>query len=970
MTTMKDICYSLCVLFGAFILVLGGCAVRPSVESVDVAGNRSKADCVYEDRLFDSDWRFLRGDMPGAENPAFDDTSWRRLDLPHDWSIEDLLPKENDVPELEAVTGQWRFHPGDNAGWKAREMDDSTWQQVTLPDTWENHSDYTNENVYGWFRREIKIPDQCKGTGFDLLLGRIDDVDEVWLNGERIGGTGSFPPNDSPAWNVERRYRIPASLVRGDGMDILAVRVFDGQGEGGIYQAGVKSVRVGPFDPAESQNKHFTGNTVGGIGWYRKHFTLDEANKQVTVRFDGVYMNAEVWLNGHRLGEHPHGYTGFAFDLTPHLNPPGQENVLAVRVRNEGRNSRWYSGSGIYRHVWLAVNEPIHVPTWGVFVTTPEVSKDTATVKIVGEVHNATDSPAQALVRIQVLNNSDQVMDTAEGKLQLPAGETRSITQGLEVRSPKLWSPDSPNLYTAKVEVVIAGEMCDVVSTPFGIRSIEMDAVNGFRINGQPLLLKGGCIHHDNGPLGAAAIDRAEYRRVELLKANGFNAVRSSHNPPSSVFLDACDRLGMLVIDEAFDQWNQSKENNQQDYHRFFDEWAEHDIASMVRRDRNHPSVIMWSVGNEIPEQFRAEATQKRLRDAVLSHDNTRPITQAICNYSNEQTDPGFKYLDVGGYNYLPGDYEPDHARHPDRVMYGSESFPKDALEYWSLAEKHPYVIGDFVWTAMDYLGESGLAHSILSNEKDSFFMSWPWFNAWCGDLDLCGFKKPQSFYRDIVWRRSPIEMFVHTPIPEGLTEVLSWWAWPDESQSWNWTGHEGTPLQVSVYARCDTVRLELNGKVIGEKGVSEATKLTAKFDVPYAPGQLIAYGLNDGQVVARKTLKTSGAPKKLRLAADRATINADRNDLAYVTVEVVDADGQRVPNAEIPVHFSVTGVGQLAAQASGVPNEPASFQVPVRKTFQGRCLAILRPAGGNGDIILQAEADGLKPATLTVQVR
>lgn len=929
------------------------------------------------DQSFDSDWRFLRADAPGAENPAFDDSNWRKLDVPHDWSIEDLPPQTDAVPELPAVAGEWRFKPGDNPGWKARELDDRNWQKVTLPDIWEHHSRYTNDNVYGWFRRRIDIPANCKDRDFDLLLGRIDDVDEAWLNGERIGGTGSFPPNHRWADEIERRYRVPASLVRGDGSDILAVRVFDGASNGGIYAEGTKLVRIGPFDPGESEGGDKTGYVVGGIGWYRKHFTVNETDKRVAVRFDGVYMNADVWINGHLLGNHPYGYTSFEFVLTPYLKPPGQENVLAVRVRNEGKNSRWYSGSGIYRHTWLTITGPIHVPTWGLFVTTPEVSKEKALVKIATEVCNASNSETDVLVRARALNATGEVINTAEGNLHLLSNETRSIEQSIEVRSPKLWSPDSPNLYSAEVEVVVSGKTADVVSTHFGIRKIEVDVERGFRLNGEMLKLRGGCIHHDNGPLGAAAIDRAEERRVELMKANGFNAIRSAHNPPSPALLDVCDRLGILVIDEAFDQWNERKLDNEQDYHLYFKDWYARDIASMVRRDRNHPSVIMWSIGNEIPERFRAEATAKSLREAVLSHDSTRPITAGICadwgdgirNW-DKLSDPAFSHLDVAGYNYLPDKYESDHARHPQRVMFGSESYPKDFFDYWSLVEKHPYVIGDFVWTAMDYFGESGIGHSVLSNEKDSLFMSWPWFNAWCGDLDVCGFKKPQSLYRDVVWRRSQIEMAVHAPIPPGLAEHVSRWGWPNESQSWNWRGHENKPLQVSTYSRCEKVRLELNGKVIGEKPTSATTKLTAKFEVPYAPGELRALGLNNGKVVAQTTLKTSGAPKKLKLTADRMSIRADRNDLSFVTVEVVDANGQRVPDAEVPVRFSVSGVGELAAQASGTPNDPASFKAPLRKTFQGRCLVVLRPTGGFGDITLRAEAEGLETELSTIQTR
>jgi beta-galactosidase len=805
-----------------------------------ILGGISAFASSQRDRSFDSDWRFWRADAPGAEVPEFNDSTWRKLDVPHDWSIEDL-------PVADAAT-------------------------------------------------------------------------------------------DASATN-----------------------------------------RVGPFDRSQSKGAAATGFVVGGTGWYRKHFTQSptDAGKLVAVRFDGVYMNADFWINGHLLGNHPYGYTSFEFDLTPYLKPANKENVLAVRVRNDGKNSRWYSGSGIYRHTWLTVTAPISVPTWGVFVTTPEVSKDKAVVKITSEVRNATQAQADVVVRARVLDAKGKTVKTTESTLHLPANETRQAEQTLEVSSPKLWSLDAPELYSAEVEIVAARKTVDAVSTPFGIRKIEIDAEHGFRLNGEMLKLKGGCVHHDNGPLGSAAIDRAEEWRVELLKANGYNAIRTSHNPPSPAFLEACDRLGVLVVDEAFDCWDRAK--NPQDYHLSFKEWSDRDIASMVRRDRNHPSVVIWSIGNEIPEQFSTNAVpiQKRLRDAVLAHDSTRPVTQAICNDWGQVTrnwdtlsDPAFTYLDVGGYNYLPNKYESDHARHPERVIMGTESYPKDFFDYWALVEKHPYVIGDFTWTAMDYLGESGIGHSVTGSGRDPFFMPWPWFNAWCGDIDICGFKKPQSFYRDVVWRRSQLEMAVHAPIPEGQRERVSGWGWPDESQSWNWPGQEGKPTQVAVYSRCDSVRLELNGKVVAEKPVSTATKLTAKFDVPFTPGELKAVGLIQGKAVAEKILRTSGAPRKLKLIVDREKIRADRNDLSYVTVEVVDADGKRVPNAEVPVRFSVTGAGELAAQGSSSPNTPASFRAPLRKTFEGRCLAILRPSGRPGRIQLRAEADGLESSQITVTTR
>ncbi len=915
-------------------------------------------------RDFNADWQFHRGDVPGAEEVGFDDSEWRTLDVPHDWSIEDLPAKE-DGHELDAVTGEWRFRAGDEAAWKAADLDDSDWRAVTLPSIWEDHGQSKEDNVYGWFRRRIELPEELRGKDFVLLLGKIDDVDETFVNGQRVGGTGSFPPNYRWADEEQRRYPVPASLVE-DGAITIAVRVFDGANNGGIHAAGTKSERVGPFDPDEASNRHFTAFTIGGIGWYRKSFPRPEAGKRVSVVFDGVYMNAEVWLNGHRLGEHPHGYTGFEFELTPHLRPG--ENVLAVKVRNEGRNSRWYSGSGIYREVTLQVTDPLHVPTWGLFVTTPEVSEERATVKVSTEVENERDEEVTAGLRVTVFDDAGKARASSKGTLTIPAGETRIDEQTLVIERPRLWSVDAPVLHRIEVEIVVGGEVVDIATASFGIRSLEADAKRGFRLNGEPLLLKGGCIHHDNGPLGAAAIERAEERKIELLKANGYNAIRSAHNPPSTALLDACDRLGMLVINEAFDQWREVKENNHQGYQRFFDEWWRTDVAAMVRRDRNHPSVIMWSIGNEIPEQYRDKQTGKALREEVLRHDTTRFVTQGLCNYANENTGSGFEPLDIGGYNYLPGDYAKDHERFPERIMYGSESFPKDTLEYWRHVEEKPYVIGDFVWTAMDYLGEAGLAHSVRNDQPNPFFMSWPWVNAWCGDLDLCGFKKPQSFYRDIVWDEREVAMFVREPMPPGMHEVLSWWGWPKENESWR--GREGEKRLVAVYAGGDAVRLELNGEVVGEKPVSDATKLTAIFELPYAPGELKAIALEKGKVIGETTLSTVGEPAAIRLTADRGTIRADRGDLAYVTVEVVDAEGRRVPDAKLPLRLEVTGAGELAGHASAVPNEPASFQGPLRESYEGRCLVVLRPRGEAGTIRLKVTGDGLESGMLKVETR
>jgi len=922
---------------------------------------------------FDSDWRFLRADAPGAEAPGFDDSAWRLLDVPHDWSIEDLPPQEEpSAPELLAVTGPWRFQKGDDAAWKTPDFDDSQWQSVTLPDTWERHSNYTDNNVYGWYRRHIDIPAECRGKDFDLLLGCIDDVDETFLNGQRIGGTGSFPPDYRSAWDAQRRYRVPASLVRGDGSDVLAVRIFDRAGEGGIYTTGAKSMRVGPFDSALSAGGAATGYVVGGTGWYRKHFTLSpsDSGKNVTICFDGVYMNADVWLNGHHVGNHPYGYTPFVFDLTPYLKPAGQENVLAVRVRNTGRNSRWYSGSGIYRHVWLAVADPVHIPFWGVHVVTTDISKTTATVSVSTTVENDRGADIAVRLRTRLVGPDGKTTQPQEREVRVPAGKQQEFTQAFSVNKPVFWSLDNPALYRAEVELVDNQSILDRSATTFGIRTLRFTVENGFELNGEVVQLKGGCMHHDNGPLGAATIDRAEERRVQLMKAYGFNAIRASHNPPSPAFLDACDRYGILVIDEAFDCWEEGK--NPDDYGKYFNDWWHRDLESMILRDRNHPCVIMWSIGNEVPQRAneRGYVIAKQLSDEVRRLDPTRPVTEAICAPWDGRpwsaTEKAFTFLDVGGYNYQWRQYVPDHDKFPTRIMVGTESFPREAFENWQAVLDHPWVIGDFVWTAWDYLGETGLGNAVLDNESSA--NHFPWFNAFCGDVDICGFKKPQLYYREVVWGKAKMNLAVHAPIPAGRRERVSAWGWPDERQSWTWPGSEGKSLDVTVYSSCPSVRLELDGKEIATQPMND--KMTARFKVTYQPGELRAIGLSDGKRVASASLRTAGEPKAIRLTADRSTIRADRNDLAYVTVEIVDQRGVVVPNAGVSVRFDVTGAGELAATGSGAPNDASSFRKPVRKTWRGRCLAILRPKGNASKITLKAEADGLKAATIVIQTR
>ena len=525
-------------------------------------------------------------------------------------------------------------------------------------------------------------------------------------------------------------------------------------------------------------------------------------------------------------------------------------------------------------------------------------------------------------------------------------------------------------MYEARTALAVGKRAADGLRTPFGIRTIAFDAAKGFRLNGRPLKMKGACMHHDNGPLGSAALDRAECRRVELMKASGYNAIRTAHNPPSQGFLDACDRLGMLVMDEAFDMWRVPK--NAQDYHLSFDLWWRRDVDSMVLRDRNHPSVVIWSIGNELPERGEAEGfrTAWMLADYVRGLDRTRPVTSAVCGWDPwTRTDGTFAALDVGGYNYQRHNYAPDHKRFGKRIMVAAESFPPEACEYWMGVLDNPHVIGDFVWTGFDYLGESGIGQATLDGEKDDY--SFPWHVAYCGDIDICGVKRPQSHYRDVLWGRGPkVHIAVHRPLPEGRTGRVSAWGWPDVQASWTWPGAEGRTMSVTVYSACEEIALTLNGRTIGTRPTSRDTRFVATFDVPYEPGELKAVGRTGGKIVERCVLRTAGPARRLRLTPDRRNILADRNDLSYVTCEVLDEAGRVVPNATDLLRFSVAGAGELAAQANGNPRDAVSYRAPRRNAHQGRCLLVVRPTGPAGEIQVRAEADGLEPATATLRVR
>ena len=591
---------------------------------------------------------------------------------------------------------------------------------------------------------------------------------------------------------------------------------------------------LGPFTKT-SAGRASTGFTEGGIGWYRKTFTLDNSyqGKLTYISFDGVYMDADVWINGHHLGNHPYGYTSFSYNLTDFLNPVGKPNLIVVRAKNIGKNSRWYAGSGIYRHVWLIPVSEVHTEIWGNFIRTPVISKNNALVNIETTIQNASAENAAIEVKVELVNPSGQIVATKKQPLNIGAGNNLISTQQLNISAPVLWTLENPRLYQAKIALILNGKIIDQTTTPFGIRRIQFDGKKGFLLNGASVKLKGGCVHHDLGPLGAASIDRAEQRKVELLKKVGYNAIRLSHNPVSPAFLNACDRLGMLVLDEAFDMWENPK--NQQDYHLYFKDWWQKDLQSIVVRDRNHPSVIMWSIGNEI---FEAPDTSgyriaKQLVNEVRRLDTTRPVTEAIVflpPYTKkawEYYEPHLANLDVDGYNYFLDSqsvyfqrdsitvrrFDTEHAKHPQKTYMTTEYLPVAALENWEKGADNPFYLGGFKWTAMDYIGEAGIGKSILVPESKRipkglmgmglFYKdNWPVFNSYCGDLDLIGNRKAASYYQSVVWRNSPVELLVHAPIPEGMKEVIAPWGFPDELKSWTWPGQEGKKMQVHVYTR------------------------------------------------------------------------------------------------------------------------------------------------------------------------
>ena len=721
------------------------------------------------------------------------------------------------------------------------------------------------------------------------------------------------------------------------------------------------------------------GTTGTGGGWfeagkgeYRKEFrveSLELRDKLVKLHFEGVYQKAEVYVNGQRAGQHHYGYTPFTVDVTPYINKDKkQANEVVVKVDNSQQpNCRWYSGSGIYRHVWLETMPTLHIAENGVFVTTPEVSADKARVQVDVTVQNESQADRNATV----------VVGGAQLMVAVKAGESKTVTTTLFVNNPRLWSPESPTLYEAKVELKEAGNVIDNATARYGIRSFSFDAENGFVLNGQKVLINGACVHHDDGVLGARAFDDAEIRKVRQMKEAGFNLIRTSHNPTTRAFLDACDSIGMLVIDEAFDGWRTQK--NPYDYSTVIDSCFRQDIHAMVLRDRNHPSVISWSIGNEVIERkdIRVVYTARQMKKAIHELDTTRPVTEALCAWDRdwEIYDPHAEVLDVAGYNYMIFKHASDHERDPKRVIWQTESYPRDAFRNWAVVNDFPYVVGDIVWTGLDYLGESGIGRNYYKGEREG--ESWieggqpEWHGAPCGDVDITGWRKPISHYREMLWNLTPNpspkgegSIYLCAKEPNGYhgeIKTTMWSVWPTW-ESWTWPSWEGKPVEVEVYTHQPEVKLYLNDQLIGTKQVSRDTEFKAVFSVPYKAGTLRAEA--GGESV---TMKTAGEPARLRLTPDRTVMTADGQSLTFVTVEVLDKQGTLVPEAAIDCEAIVKGQGKLLAFASADLKDTEPYTSSRVKTWKGRALLVVRSTQKGGSVNVSIKS-ALPTTSLTLR--
>ena len=757
----------------------------------------------------------------------------------------------------------------------------------------------------------------------------------------------------------------------------------------------------GPFDV--KYNARCGGLPFHGTGWYRKSFTMSETDKDkvVNIIFDGAMNDSHVWVNGEFIGNRPYGYVSFYYDISKQLKYDGSENVIAVRLTPKDLSSRWYPGAGLYRNVWMSIDDPVHIPTWGTFVTTPTVTKEKAVVEVETEINNYSKQAEEITVKYQILSPDNNIVAENETVLSIDAGNEDVAGLWFDVNNPQLWDINTPNLYKLITKVYTDNKLTDKSETTFGIRSIRYDA-KGFYLNGRKVRMNGVCLHHDNGPLGSAVYERADERKLEIMKSMGVNAIRTSHNPPSPEFLNKCDELGLLVLDEMFDSWKKPKTEN--DYGIFFEEWSDRDMASIIRRDRNHPSIVMWSIGNEILEQHdnnNGYKIAKRLADICRTEDPSRPSTIGFNYYPAPYNNNMAAQLDIVGLNYKPVHYSTMRAKYPDMIIYGSETssctssrgvyhlpiekyqthpslqvtsydligppwaYPPD-VEFHNL-EKNPDVLGEFIWTGFDYLGEP-TPYGGKDNSTNGYWNAhWPARSSYFGAVDLVGLPKDRFYLYQSQWTTKPmIHMLPH----------------------WNWEGMEGENIPVYVYTNCDEAELFLNGKSLGTrvKG-KDLTPIKIKFsqcqdsifnspyrlswNVPYKAGKLEVVGYKDGKAILHKEMNTASKPAKISISPDRTVISADGKDLSYVTIRIEDKEGNLCPNADNLVNFKIQGDGELIAVGNGNAATTESFRDPFRKAFSGMCMAIIKSNKDKpGKITITTSSKGLKSAQSTIYTK
>ncbi len=726
------------------------------------------------------------------------------------------------------------------------------------------------------------------------------------------------------------------------------------------------------------------GALPGGIGWYRKTFNVPESNnnKLTFIQFDGVYRNSEVWINGHYLGKRPYGYSSFQYDITQFLNYGKDKNVLAVKVDNSKQpNSRWYSGSGIYRNVWLMTTEKVFVDHWGTCITTPKVSKQTAEVLVKTKVRNTLKQEQPVILKITLLDKSGKKVTEAKSNIVIPKDSVYEIINNLEVKNPKLWSVDIPDLYKAVCVIEYGNKVSDKYTTTFGIRTFRFDADKGFFLNGKNLKILGVCNHHDLGCLGAAINTRALERQLEILKSMGCNGIRTSHNPPAPELLDLCDRMGFIVMDEAFDMW--AKDKTKYDYHLDYPEWHKRDLEDMILRDRNHTSVFIWSIGNEVSEQWDKKdpsgvAITKELTAIVKNLDTTRPVTANMNEWSPENPLKKSGALDLIGFSYDQREYNTFPKVYPGKKMIGSETtsaletrghydMPSDSIriwparwdsvftkgnsgntisaydnvrvpwggtheEVWKEIKKYDFMSGMFIWTGFDYLGEPTP-------------YEWPSRSSYFGIIDLAGFPKDAYYMYQSEWTKKPV------------LHILPHWNWKD-----------GQKIDIWAFTNCDSVELFLNNKSMGVKKKT-GDQLHLMWRLVYKSGIVKATGWKGKEVLSAE-IKTAGTPSKIELVPDRRVITADGRDLSFVTVRILDDKGTLVPDADNLVHFKISGAGKIVGVDNGLETDLDSFKADYRKAFNGLALVVIQSTDKAGKIDLSAISDGLKESGVTIKTK